>query len=139
MKKSWSLLPKILSGEKTIESRWYKTKRAPWGRIFPEDTIYFKNSGEPIMVKAAVEKVEEICIDSGFRRNDIPTKICAPKGFEKLIADKKYCILIYLKNPRKIKPFEINKKGFGAMAAWITLPTRRLFRSLALPRRNTEV
>lgn len=120
MKKSWGLVPKILSGEKTIESRWYKTKRAPWGKIFAGDTVYFKNSGEPVTVVIEVEKVKEIFIDSGFRRNDIPAGLCAPEGFEKLVKDKKFCILIYLKNPQKIKPFEINKKGFGAMSAWIT-------------------
>ncbi|OGG07296.1 hypothetical protein A2872_03705 [Candidatus Gottesmanbacteria bacterium RIFCSPHIGHO2_01_FULL_42_12] len=135
MKKSWELLPKILSGEKTVESRFYKTRRTPWGKIFPGDTIYFKNSGEPVTVKAVVGKVEQINIDSDIRRNDIPKEVCAPEGFANLIKDKKYCLLIYLKNPEKIKPFEINKKGFGAMSAWITLPSRRLFRFLLSPRK----
>lgn len=131
MKKSWGLLPKILGGEKTIESRWYKTRRAPWGKIFAGDTVYFKNSGEAVTVKAIVEKVKEIIIDSGLGQNDVksilekyshddgitPEKI---PEFTKLFTDKKYCILIYLKNPQKIKPFEISKKGYGMMSAWIT-------------------
>ena len=58
MKKSWRLLPKILSGEKTVESRWYSIKAAPWGRIHPGDPIYFKDSGEPVTVRAIVEKVD---------------------------------------------------------------------------------
>jgi len=33
MKRSWGLIPKILSGEKTIESRWYKKRIPPWNRI----------------------------------------------------------------------------------------------------------
>lgn len=41
----WNLIPKILSGEKTIESRWYRTRRAPWGGIRAGDTVYFKDSG----------------------------------------------------------------------------------------------
>ncbi len=57
MKKSWGLIPKILSGEKTIESRWYKTKRTPWDKVKPGDTVYFKNSGEPVTAKAQVSKV----------------------------------------------------------------------------------
>jgi len=40
-----------------------------------------------------------------------------------LFKNKKYCILIYLKNPEKVEPFEINKAGFGAMSAWITIPS----------------
>ena len=57
MRKSWGLLPKILSGEKTIESRWYKNKSAPWGKIAAGDRIYFKNSGEKVSVRAGVSGV----------------------------------------------------------------------------------
>jgi len=57
MKKSMKLLPKIISGEKTIESRWYTTRRAPWNRITANDTVYFKNTGEPVIVSARVAKV----------------------------------------------------------------------------------
>lgn len=57
MKKSWDMIPKILTGEKTIESRWYQTKRAPWGKIAAGETVYFKNSGEPVTAKATVAKV----------------------------------------------------------------------------------
>lgn len=33
LKKSWPLIPKILNKQKTIESRWYKVKCAPWNKI----------------------------------------------------------------------------------------------------------
>jgi len=33
MKKSWGLLPKILTGEKKIESRWYNNRYSPWDKI----------------------------------------------------------------------------------------------------------
>ena len=42
------LLAKILSREKTIESRWYKFKKTPYKNIAIGDTIYFKESGEPV-------------------------------------------------------------------------------------------
>lgn len=127
MKKSWGLLPKILNGKKKIESRWYSLKAAPWGRIKNGDAIYFKNSGEPITVKARVgriighsgltpEKVRQILHDygqdDGIEAKDVPQ-------FYNRFKDKRYCLLIFLKNPQKIKPFSINKQGFGAMAAWI--------------------
>jgi len=57
MRKSWGLLPKILTGEKTIESRWYKNKCSPWGKIKRGDVVYFKNSGEPVTIKAEVSKI----------------------------------------------------------------------------------
>lgn len=57
MKKSWGLTQKILSGQKKIESRWYKSKHSPWGKIEKGDIVYFKDSGEPISIKTGVEKV----------------------------------------------------------------------------------
>jgi len=42
-------------------------------------------------------------------------------SFFELFKDKKYCILIFLKNPVIIKPFKINKKGYGSMSAWICI------------------
>lgn len=129
MKKSWGMIPKILTGEKTIESRWYKTKRAPWGKIAAGETVYFKNSGEPITVKTKVQKVlkfenltlekirkilEKFGKEDGIEFEKIPF-------FTKLFRDKKYCLLIFLKNPKRVKPFEIDKMGFGAMTAWISV------------------
>ena len=129
MKKSWGLIPKILNGQKKIESRWFKTKHLPWNKVQEGDVVYFKNSGEPIKTRATIGKViqlsdltpekvkdvlERYAKDDGFGIEDIPR-------FSNLFRDKKYCILIFLGNPERIKPFEIDKTGFGAMAAWITV------------------
>ena len=151
LRKDWGFLEKILSGNllshpptpkasdghskasarqrKTIESRWYKNKYRPWDAIKKEDVIYFKNSGELICIKATVKKVIQYSqlnpirikqILSTYGRNIGIEKNDMPK-FYKILAHKKYCILIFLKNPQKIKPFQINKKGFGAMASWIVI------------------
>jgi hypothetical protein len=45
LKPNWKLLPKLLNGEKTIETRWYLHKFAPWNQVKANDTIYFKDSG----------------------------------------------------------------------------------------------
>jgi ASC-1-like (ASCH) protein len=127
MKKSWNFIPKILSGEKSIESRFYMAKFAPWDKIKKGDTIYFKNSGEPISARANVEKV----LQFDNLNSDKIIEICNKYGkeigiktekFDKFIAlkeNKKYCILIYLKQPEAVEPFEINKTGFGNAAAWL--------------------
>ncbi len=129
MKKSWGLIGKILSGEKTIESRWYKTKHTPWDNIKAGDNIYFKNTGEPVTVKAKVAKVLQFANLTGEKANEIMAKYGkADLGVSQImpemrayIANKSFCILVFLKNPTKVQPFEIDKKGFGAMAAWITV------------------
>lgn len=129
MKGSWGLTSKILSGKKKIESRWYKSRYPPWGKIKSGDVVYFKDAGKPVEIKSEVGKVIQFsCLNpekirdildeygglDGMEKSDIP------KFFE-IFKDKKYCVLIFLKRPQKIKPFNIDKKGFGSMAAWITL------------------
>lgn len=129
LKKSKGLLPKILSKEKIIESRWYKNRYTPWNRIKKEDVIYFKNSGEPVTVKVEVSKV--------IQYSDLDLKIVKqilnqygvkigfnPNNFDEYsqtLKDKNYCILIFLKNLKEISPFNIDKTGFGLMSAWITI------------------
>lgn len=127
MRKSLKLTDKILTGQKKIESRWYKSKCAPWERIKSGDTVYFKNSGEPVTLKADVDKVlsfpeltpnkvKEILREYGkgigLGSDDIQ------RSYER-VRCKRYCILIFLKNPKRIEPFKIDKTGYGLMSAWI--------------------
>lgn len=130
MRKSWGLTEKILSGEKKIESRWYETRRAPWGRIHAGETVYFKNSGEPVNIKAAVSKVLQFDNLTPKKVRELLKKYGKADGIEKnkehkffkRFKNKKYCLLIFLKNPRKIKSFEVDKRSFGMMTAWISVP-----------------
>jgi len=64
------------------------------------------------------EKVKEILYQYGQADGLGIDKI--PEFFE-MFKNKKYCMLIFLKNPLKIEPFEIDKSGFGAMSAWISV------------------
>jgi hypothetical protein len=129
MRKSWGLTPKILQGKKKIESRWYKNKYSPWGKIQKGETVYFKDTGEPVTIRAIVKKViqienlnkdiinnilKEYGKDDGIDNNDIPKYI-------ELFKDKKYCLLIFLEDAKAVEPFQISKKGYGAMSAWITV------------------
>ena len=129
MKKSWGLLDKIGDGRKSIESRWYKNKICPWNRIRKGETVYFKDSGGPITLKAKVSgilqfsglnpaKVRRILNEYGER--DGLEKNQAG-DFYKLFKNKNYCLLIFLEGAQKIRPFRIDKTGFGSMAAWICI------------------
>jgi ASC-1-like (ASCH) protein len=42
LSKEKNFLGRILSGEKTIESRWYRNRKPPFKTIAPGDTVYFK-------------------------------------------------------------------------------------------------
>jgi len=129
MKKSWGLAPKILSGQKKIESRWYKVKYAPWDRIKSGEVVYFKDSGEKVALKAEVEKVMQFSSLTPQKVKEILSRYGEEDGIEKekipeffeMFKDKKYCMLVFLKNPQEVEPFEIDKSGFGAMSAWLTV------------------
>ncbi len=129
MKRSWRLTQKILTGQKVIESRWYMTRHSPWDKIRSGETVYFKDSGEPVTINAEVEKVVQFSdlspkkvkeILERYGSEDGLTKKDIPRFFE-MFKDKRYCILIFLREPKKIKPFDVDKTGFGSQSAWITV------------------
>ncbi len=129
MKKSWGLIPKILNGTKTAESRWYKNRIAPWDKIKSGDNLYFKNSGEPVTVKTRAVKVIQYPISNNKEALEIMKKHAQqdlglkgiPDEVMGYIRNKSYAIFVFFDSAERIKPFEINKAGFGAMAAWITI------------------
>jgi len=129
MKKSWGLVPKILDGRKKIESRWGVNKCAPWGKVKVGDRVYFKNSGEPVIVVAKVYKIQEFENLSPKKVREILEKYRGHAGISisnleeiiKWARKKRYCTLIYLKNPKTIKPFNIDKTGFGSASAWLSV------------------
>jgi len=136
MKKSWGLIPKILSGEKTIESRWYHTRRAPWGKIRAGDRVYFKNAGDPVVVRSTVSKVRQFENLTPAKIRTIFRKYVRADGiskreegkFYRRFRNKKYCILVFLRGVTKVRPFHVDKRGFGAMAAWISVKNIRSIR-----------
>ena len=129
MKPSWRLIPKILSGEKTIESRWYQTRRAPWNNIRAGDRVYFKDSGKYITAVATVSEVLQFTLNRLADAEQVVERY--GKHLSLVNRDPstwssipKYCILIRLIDAKPIsQPFAINKQGFGSAAAWITVPS----------------
>ncbi len=125
LSKQSKLLAKILSGEKSIESRWYKFKKTPYQNIAAGDIIYFKESGEAVTAKASVSKV--LFFDS-LNENKIRNifqeygrRLGVPASYAEKVKGKKFCSLIFLSNVEEVEPFQINKKGYGMMSAWITV------------------
>jgi len=129
MRPSLGFLEKIIDGDKTIESRWYLQRSAPWADISAGDTIYFKNAGEPISVKADVVEVRQFDRLNAVKIRQTLDEFGSRLGLMKADSDdyfseiknKKFGILIFLQNIKKIKPFDIDKRGFGTMSAWLVV------------------
>jgi len=127
MKKSLGLIPKIVSGEKSIESRWYQTKRAPWDKIQTGDTVFFKNAGEPVAAEAEVAQVLQLEIKDLSEARAITREYGDEIGLDNQDPSTwgklpKYCILVWLQEPRKVeRPFQVDKEGFGMGTAWLSV------------------
>lgn len=127
MKKSWGLTQKILSGQKTCEERWYKFKRPPFDMAKAGDTIYFKDSGESVSIRAKITKVLQFDnltpeksaeIASKYARADLGTDEIPP-AIKNYVSGKNYCVIVFFNEVEQIAPFAIDKTGFGAMTAWL--------------------
>lgn len=120
MSKSFGdLIAKILSGEKRIESRWSINKIAPWNRVKRSDKVFFKNAGEKVTAVAEVEKVMQFEKLTLEKSNEIIKRYGRVLCLDRTPEKKNYCILMWLKNPRKVEPFAVDKTGFGSAAAWM--------------------
>src|SRR3989344_7809817 len=127
MNAKWKLIPRILLGDKTIESRWYVSKFAPWDKIKAGDVVFFKDSGKPVTAKATVAKVLQF---SKLTPKSIKIILTEYGGTGKIsvgniqtmqdfVHGKNYCILGFLESPQKVTPFDIDKTGFGNACAWL--------------------
>ena len=104
-------------------------KYKPWDIIKAGDVVYFKNSGEPVKIKAKVERVLQFHDLDPAKVKNILNKYAAADGIEnskiagfyELFKTKKYCILVFLERAIAIEPFEIDKTGFGSMSSWIVV------------------
>ncbi|MBU2638821.1 MAG: hypothetical protein KJ955_07645 [Nanoarchaeota archaeon] len=125
LNKRRNLLQKIILGEKTIESRWYVNRKAPYGCIKKGDVVYFKDSGEPVSVKAFVSRVlqfDNLDDDKTLQiLKEYGKQIGVGTSYAPALKGKRYCILVFLENVKEIQPFYINKKGYGIMSAWISV------------------
>ncbi|MFA6982240.1 MAG: ASCH domain-containing protein [Patescibacteria group bacterium] len=131
MKKEWKLIPRILDGTKTVESRWYKSKIIPWDKIKSGDTLYFKDSGGPVFVQANVTKVDQYEVEDNIEAASIMQRYLwedlgtleLPEAVENYIKNKRYAVFVHFNKIKRISPFEIDKSGFGMQCAWILVPT----------------
>ncbi len=125
LSKKRKLLSKVISGEKTVESRWYKFRKTPYRNISEGDAVYFKESGEPVTVKAKASRVlffDNLNPDKvkGILSN-YGRQICVPLSYASELEGKRFCTLVFLDHVEEIAPFKIDKSGYGLMAAWITV------------------
>ena len=112
----------VLSGEKTIESRWSMHKVAPYGKVGVGDEILLKETGKDVTATAKVKDVKyyELTPD---KVETIRIKYGKQIGTDKFedwqsTLQKKYCTLIWLEDVKRISPMKVQRSNG---AGWIVV------------------
>ena len=112
----------ILSGEKTIETRWSMHKIAPYNKLSIGDEILLKETSKDVIATAKVKDFKYFELTPKIA-DEIKQKYGKEIGVYKFenwenYRNKKYCTLIWLENVEKVKPFKV-KRSNGA--GWIVI------------------
>ncbi len=112
----------VLSGEKTIESRWSMMKIAPYGKVAVGDELLLKETGKAVTAIAKVNKVVFYEL-TPQKVEEIRTKFGKQIGVDRFedwesTYQKKYCTLIWVSDIRRIEPLSVPRSNG---AGWIVL------------------
>jgi ASC-1-like (ASCH) protein len=112
----------VLSGKKTIESRFSRNKSLPFNRVNKNDIVILKESGGDYLGLFEVNEVKQY----SFRDNDEPltvfseylNELCVDSDWIDSKKNSKYATLIFIKNVAEIKPFNVAIKN---RQAWLVI------------------
>lgn len=111
----------MLTGKKTIESRFSKNKILPYKQISKDDVVIVKKSSGNVVAYFTIKDVLFFDLNT-TSIDDIKHKyneqLCVDKSFWTNKQNSNYATLIFIDKLIKLQPFSINKKG---MQTWIKL------------------
>ena len=105
----------VISGEKTIESRWSVKKVSPFGKVNVGDTILLKETGKDVTATARVKVVRYYVLTPSIA-DMIKEKYGKEIGVDKFknwedCGNKKFCTLIWLESVRKIDAMKVKRSN----------------------------
>lgn len=121
-------LDAILEGRKPVESRFTKTKRPAFGRVFAGDILFLKVSSGPVCARAKVAKVKNFEDLTPAKMLEIKErynhKIRGDDEIWNSKMDSKFGFLVWLEDVKPIEPVKIDKKDWRA---WVILTDKKNF------------
>ena len=121
-------LEAILAGQKQIESRFTKTKRAHFERVLPGDKLFLKESSGPVCATASVATVKNFQNLTPKQIIELKQKynrqICGSDEYWQSKADCKFGLLVWLEEIQPMEPVRIGKKDWRA---WVVLTEKENF------------
>lgn len=112
----------LLTGEKTIESRFSYNKCAPYEKVCAGDELLIKQTGKDVTMIAEVEKVEYFNLTPALV-DEIRVAYGKQIGTDKIedwqtTMNKKYCTLVWVTNLKEVEPIKVQR---SCGAGWIIL------------------
>lgn len=117
-------IDKILSGQKTIESRFSRQKIAPFGQVATGDLVLMKQSGGKLRGQFLVDKTiffdHPSTHDVQLIRSEYAQEITVDEKFWKQHEGACYITLIFITNAAAflVEPYKIPKKD---LRGWVVL------------------
>lgn len=118
-------LKKLSDGSKTMIIRGATGRKLPYGRVNKDDVLYFINNNAEGVVKAMGIVASVFNSD----KMDKEQSVALVKKYQKKLqltdtqfnkwAGKRYLVLIEVKKIQELKPFKIDKSGYGNMDDWL--------------------
>jgi hypothetical protein len=117
----------LLSGEKTMLIRGATGRKLPYGRVNPNDRLFFINNNAEGLVRAAA-KVESVLnsdklseAESAQLVDRYQEKLCLTKKQSERWAGKRYLVLIEIRDAENLAAFRIDKSNYGNMDDWLVV------------------
>lgn len=118
-------LEKLLDSSKSMIIRGATGRKLPYGRVNPNDVLYFMNNNGEGLVKAIAsvkgvlnsDKMSKEESEQLVNSNQVKLQL-TDEQYEKW-AGKRYIVLIEVENVKAIEQFEINRSEYGNMDDWL--------------------
>jgi hypothetical protein len=114
----------LLAGRKRVETRFSRTRRAPFGRANRHDIIHFKVSGGAIIGTCSVTRVRTLADLTPSRitalRRELDRAVAAPYAYWAARRHCRYATLLWLSPLAAPPPGLRIPRQYGT--AWFTLP-----------------
>ncbi|TRO61886.1 ASCH domain-containing protein [Candidatus Bathyarchaeota archaeon] len=111
----------VLSGKKTIESRFTMVRCLPFGRVMGGDRLLLKQAAGPVKGVATAAKVLFFENLSPKKVRELFNKypgIRAGPCFIKMKESSRYATLIFLEDVKRLEPYKVDKKD---RRPWVVL------------------
>jgi ASC-1-like (ASCH) protein len=121
-------LDAILTGRKTIESRFYKTRQFWLSRVAPGDILFLKESSGPVRATAIVDKLkvfDSLTSDKiAELKQQYNQRILGDDSYWREKSNSQFGIIVWLKDVKAITPRFIKKADWRA---WVVLTKTESF------------